>query len=174
MAYSDKRGKTTIKEWVSKISNVNKILDIGVGAGTYRELFQDTSLNNSHWTGIEVWKPFIEKFDLEKKYNRIVCEDARTINYKDLDQFDICFAGDVLEHMTKEEAQHLINKLLESCRHIIISIPIIHYPQGAKFKNPYERHVKDDWSHEEVLDSFPFIQDSYVDEIIGVYLLNRV
>jgi hypothetical protein len=66
-------------------------------------------------------------------------------------------AGDVLEHMTKEEALTVISNLLPRCKYFIISIPIIKWPQDAVNGNPFEIHVKDDWSDKEALESFPSI-----------------
>jgi hypothetical protein len=35
--------------------------------------------------------------------------------------------------------------------------------------NPYEEHVKDDWSHNEVLSSFTNIIDDWQGEVVGAY-----
>jgi hypothetical protein len=81
------------------------------------------------------------------------------------------FAGDVLEHITKEEAIKVVDDLLKVAKRIIVSIPIVHFPQGEEEGNPYEAHVKDDWSHTEMLETFPQIKRSWTGNIIGVYLL---
>jgi len=58
---------------------------------------------------------------------------------------------------------------LAQARHALIAIPIIHFPQGEEYGNPFERHVKDDWTHQEVLDTFPYITEYTVGQVTGAY-----
>ena len=94
-----------------------------------------------------------------------------------MEEFSVAIAGDVLEHMTKEEAILLVNHLLDHCKTVIISIPIIHMPQGELDHNPFEVHVKDDWSHEEVVNTWAkYIIRSHrkgAKSKIGVYWLRK-
>ena len=99
--------------------------------------------------------------------------DVRTFDYATKGPFEIAFVGDVLEHMTKEESIALVDKLLTSVDTIFVSIPIVYMPQGADGGNPYEVHVKPDWSHEEVLETFPFIKESWAGKKIGVYKISK-
>ena len=84
---------------------------------------------------------------------------------------DLVIFGDILEHMEKEQSQELVAKALKKSKLVIISIPVKHSPQGAWGGNPFEIHVKDNWTHEEVLESFPNITESVAGKKIGVYLL---
>jgi len=52
----------------------------------------------------------------------------------------------------------------------IISIPITHFHQDAANGNPYETHVKEDWTTKEVLDSFHSIILKHEFSITGTYL----
>ena len=74
--------------------------------------------------------------------------------------------------MTKDEAISLIKKLSVNAKRVIISIPIVHYPQGEVNENPFEKHIKDDWSHQEMIDTFPQIVKHWQGNVIGVYFLN--
>jgi hypothetical protein len=57
---------------------------------------------------------------------------------------------------------------------VVISIPIHHCPQGAWGGNPYEIHVKDDWTHQEVMESFPGIKQFLKKtKTIGVYWIEK-
>jgi hypothetical protein len=48
----------------------------------------------------------------------------------------------------------------------------VHYPQEEEFGNPYERHIKDDWSNEEIISTFgKYIIKHEINSIIGVYWL---
>jgi predicted TPR repeat methyltransferase len=158
------------KEETAKWFNVNKdkikrVLDIGVGAGTYAKIIksQKNLTKDAEWVGIEAWAPYIEKFELNKLYNQIINSDVRLLEWDSLGFFDVAIAGDVLEHMTKEEAVNLVEKVLDRSTTMIISIPIWEYPQGAAHGNPFEIHVKEDWSHEEVKETWGrYIQKSFV------------
>ena len=172
MPGSSKEGKDKIVEWVKKISpSHHKILDIGVGRGAYSWYMRELeNLQECEWTGVEIWEPYVEAYDLHSRYDTILVEDARSLTYG-FNNYDVAFCGDVLEHMEKEEAVSLVLKLLQCCRFVIISIPIIYYEQGPRKNNPYETHVKPDWSHEEVMESFDNIVDSETYEVVGVYKL---
>ncbi len=174
MPSSSKEGKLIIKSWIEEFSSeVNTVVDLGVGNGTYHKLFcrKNPILKHAKWIGIEVWEPYIELYNLKNVYNYIEQEDIRLVDYQKFGNIDIVFVGDVLEHMTKEEAVHLIKKLLVNSKRVIVSIPIIHYPQDEVGGNPFERHIKDDWSHQEMIDTFPQITKHWQGKSIGVYFL---
>ncbi|GAB6053634.1 hypothetical protein JCM17960_24540 [Magnetospira thiophila] len=151
---------------------ITRILDVGVGCGTYAELLRPYT-PGAHWTGLEVWAPYVEKYHLRHLYDALVLADARSVDLQSLGSFDLIVFGDVLEHMEKQEAQALIDRSLAVGRLVLISIPIVRYKQGPIEDNPFERHIKDDWSHPEILSSFPALRCAFVQGAIGVYLLSR-
>lgn len=173
MPTSSNKGKKDFLRWLSEIKNINLILDIGCGEGTYPKLLKEKTSINATWYGVEAWTDYISEFNLNDLYNVILNQDAKTIDWKALPIFDLVIFGDVLEHMTKDESITLVSKALDHSKFVFISIPIVHSPQGEVNGNPYEVHVKDDWTHEEVLDTFPFIQKSHVAKKIGIYLLSK-
>jgi predicted TPR repeat methyltransferase len=132
---------------MSKLPEPKKALDIGCGEGTYAKLFPKLA-----FTGVEVWEPYAEKYGLQALYQNFILQDAREFSTDE--RFDVCFLGDVLEHMTVTEATVLVEKAKSWADTVIISIPIGHYPQDEYEGNPYERHVKDDWSDAEVKEAF--------------------
>ena len=164
-------GKSTILKWLKDLGldNINSILDIGVGSGTYYHYLNDISCK---WEGIEIWEPYIAKYNLENFYDKIYNVDAKNFDWSNK-SYDLVIAGDVLEHMSKKDSIELINKALSHSKYCIISIPVVWYPQGALDGNHYETHVKDDWTHYEVLSSFPYIKRAMTDDIAGVYLLSK-
>lgn len=156
------------KPWImEKIKSVGakSILDVGAGAGNYAEW-----LGKNGYAGdldaLEVWKPYIDKYELWKKYDNIFEADVREW---DNFNYDVVILGDILEHMTKEEALDVWAAVALQAKYAVIAIPIIHYHQGELDGNPYEVHVKEDWSHEEVLNTFPGIADSWEGHITGAY-----
>lgn len=175
MPWSEPEGKDVIGGWLHpNKDSIQRVLDIGVGSGTYHNEFgqADKLLSHAKWIGIEVWEPYIDRFNLNEKYDVIINHDARSLDYSKLDRFDVVFLGDVLEHMTKDEAIALIDKVSQVSNRVIISIPIIHLPQGEAEGNPYEVHVKDDWTHEEVMQTFKVDKFS-TGRVVGVYLLKE-
>ena len=161
MPFSSKSGKAQIKWIVSKVQN-KKMLDVGCGSGTYAKMFPDAD-----WTGVEAWQPYVEKYGLKSLYRNLMIQDAR--EWIPPDTYDIAFAGDVLEHMEADEAKALFDKLRSCARTVIVSIPIGKYPQDEYDGNPYEKHVKDDWSDEEFKATFGDPTWSRVCNEIGVY-----
>lgn len=165
MPFSSESGKQYIKS-LGLIGD--RILDIGAGSGTYRKLFPDLG---KHWTAVEIWQPYIEEYKLRDLYDEVIVKDAREIEY---DNYDIAFVGDVLEHMERQDAQKLLSKLREKCRNVVVSIPIGHYPQGEYNGNPYEKHIVDDWTNEQFIQSFGEPWGCVVDKEIGVYVYRRL
>lgn len=180
MGTSLSTGKAETLAWFTENKNsINRILDIGTGCGTYIDLikFNNNICVDAEWIGVEAWQNYINEFNLTNKYNQIINQDARTLDWNSLGKFSVVIAGDVLEHMTKDEAIQLVETALNHCDTMIISIPIIHMPQDAVNGNPFEIHVKDDWSHDEVMSTWqPYIKSFYKKSSktkIAVYWLSR-
>lgn len=159
-------GKTLIASFIKSVSSIKTILDIGAGNGTYSDLISSYNIRVDKLDAVEVWEPCVYQFNLFNKYDNVFIEDARTFNNFN---YDLVIFGDVLEHMSKEEAQSLWDKAASQARFGIISIPTIHYPQGKLLGNPYEVHVKEDWSTSEVLESFPFIVNHKEYSVVSVF-----
>jgi SAM-dependent methyltransferase len=180
MGTSSKSGKLEILSWfIDNEHLIKNILDIGAGSGTYLKLIKEDNeiCKDANWVAVEVWPPYIEKFNLQSRYNSVLNVDVRKLDYDQLEKFSVAIAGDVLEHMSKYEAINLVNSILDKCETLIISIPIKHYPQDAVNNNPYEVHVKDDWSHDEVVDTWSkniinyYVKGKKSD--IGIYWLKK-
>jgi hypothetical protein len=152
------RSDTSNRAWVaSKIVDLypDSFLDVGPGEGAYGKLVKEHSpLTVRH--AVEIWAPYVETYRLENIYHRVYICDARIFfNYK----YDLVILGDVLEHMSQADALALWDVIRHNAKAAIISMPIIHYPQGEEEGNPYEAHIEEDWSHDEILSSFVGIQD---------------
>lgn len=163
MPYSSESGKQHIKNILARVKK-DRVLDIGVGSGTYAKL-----LPGSEITGVEVWEPYVEKFGLKELYKELIIEDARKVDYAALGRFDVAIAGDVLEHMTEDEAKELVEKLRSIADRVIISIPIGYYPQDEYEGNPYEAHIVEDWTDERFREVFGSPTWGAVDREIGIY-----
>jgi predicted TPR repeat methyltransferase len=179
MPFSSSLGKQNIVLWFEKNKNsISSILDIGAGSGTYPKLLKNI-VPNAKWIGIEAWQPYLEKFSLEQQYDEIHNVDVRNFNWNPLSsKVSVTIAGDVLEHITKDEAVELVNTILDHSEHLIISIPVSYCPQDEFEGNPFEEHIKPDWSDEEMKDTFGhYIKEYQIFEKknlkLGVYVLSK-
>jgi len=157
MGYSLRGGKPETAKWFAdNQANIKRVLDIGAGSGTYVKLIKQEFgiCQDTEWTAVEAWEDYIKRFDLESLYDRVLHQDVRTLDWSQLGYFDVAIAGDVLEHMTKQQAQDLVDQVLNHATTLIVSIPIVYMPQDEIEGNPYEVHVKPDWSHDEVMETW--------------------
>ena len=166
MPFSSNSGKAWITDQVKALSP-NRVLDIGAGSGTYAKLFK-SQWPGAKWVAVEVWPKYIEQYKLGDLYDEVHAIDVR--EWRTDKSYDIAFVGDILEHMTAEEATKVLEYVRKIAKYVFVSIPIGHYPQGEYEGNPYEIHVKDDWSDEEVRKVFGEPSASAIDNEIGVYL----
>lgn len=165
MPISDQSNQSWVIEQLKPLE-LTSMLDVGAGAGTYAHVFAQHFPNVNRFA-VEAWTPYINEFELQMLYTEVFNRDIRDHKYF---TYDIVIFGDVLEHMTKEEALVVWGKVAKKAKYALISIPIIHYPQDEVHGNPFERHVKDDWTHEEVLETFPQITNFVTSDVVGSYL----
>ncbi len=166
MPYSSPKGKDLIRKWLESIrSEIGSVLDIGVGAGYFGRLCKEI-LISAKIIGVEAYKPYIKQFDLDKVYDEILLG-----NFVDIQLYntDLIIFGDIIEHLEKDEALLVMPIIFQKYKHIIVSIPIGKWPQGAYCGNEYERH-RSTWSWQELLElfkDFP-IQEKF--DNIGVFI----
>lgn len=149
MPYSDQEGKDYSR---MKIRDANPVWvwDIGPGAGTYSDLMFDMHGSYRRWTAVEIWEPYVDRFNLHDKYDEVIIGNVMDIELPDHTTEDgLVILGDVLEHLMEDEARELIVRCKERFRHMLVSLPIIHAPQGTVFGNPYEAHLKH-WTFDEM------------------------
>lgn len=121
-----------------------RVLDIGCGEGRYPRLMRERHLRTfctTTWIGVDIFEPYVEQFELNKLYEKIVIGDARDMV---LPPVDVVILGDVLEHMELHEAKALWDKARGvASKAVFTSVPIGHHPQGAVHGNCHETHVVD-------------------------------
>jgi hypothetical protein len=161
MPVSATEGKDIIKEWFSR-QDIKTIVDVGAGAGTYPDLLGD----KYEWIGIEAFEPYIKEYNLEDKYDKLILDDVRDI---ELPKGDCIIFGDVLEHMSKEDASKLLERAERFFEHIVVSIPLGYWPQGAVNGNEYEVHHAE-WSPREAGEFFNHFAIKERIGHIGVYI----
>jgi len=147
MPGSSIKGKEQIAKWYNAINNKRYILDVGPGWGTYSKMLRSS---NEKWHAVEVHKKYIERFNLNRYYDKIYIADIRT--FRPSRTYDVIICGDVIEHVTNEQAKKVLRKLLDRTSYLIISLPLdkeTHASRGTgdiDWGNPHELH-SGSWSN---------------------------
>ena len=166
MPYSSNYGKKIIIDWLSiQRKDIKDIVDFGAGAGYYGKLFKKF-VPACYCIGVEIFEPYIEKYRLSAIYDEIYTDDASKMA---LPNADIAVCGDVIEHMTKDVATDFIKRIEAKYRHVIVSIPIGSYPQGASHGNEFESHLSE-WSFDELCEIFKNFKIKLNYRIIAVFI----
>lgn len=164
---SERENKHVVRDYVDSLKP-KTVLDIGAGVGTYSIMCYRPG---QYWVALEVFEPYVEMFNLHGKYDEVWIDDAREAVYHD---FELIIAADMLEHMKKQEAKDLVNKLLKHCEKLILCFPVVHNDQHAGDEgNVYETHV-DHWTAQEMqefLDSNGRISLSVVGDICAYFFI---
>lgn len=168
MPASAEEGREIMLSWIWS-RKPRSVLDIGAGCGTYGKLLRE-KMPTPYLIGVEIWRPYIAQFHLNDIYDQVINKDIRDMSLFEWPRADVVILGDVLEHMSIEDAKRVWMLALGTARKAVyLSIPIVHSPQGAVHGNPHETHVVPDWNSESVLESFPGIGWYWHGSIVGRY-----
>lgn len=138
-------------------------LDIGAGAGIYGELLSD----HYFMYALEIFPPTYEYLKKSKHYRYVYLDDIRTFNF--INGFDLIIMGDVLEHLSIEDAKKVIEKCSKYCTYLMVAIPY-NYKQGAINGNVAEIHLQDDLTKENFNERYPGFELIFGNDLYGYYL----
>lgn len=137
---SYRMGKDQVRDYLIKtVPKDSSCLDVGACDGIWSDLLR----NHLKMVAVEIFEPNIIQWKLEQKYVEVFNEDIRAFEY---DHYDVIIFGDVIEHMTVEDAQSVLAYAYDRADEIIVAVPFC-FKQGEIYGNPYERHVQDDLTH---------------------------
>lgn len=120
------------------------VVDFGPGEGTYSILGRHLT-PNARWIAVEKFEPYVERYDLDQKYDSIIIADMRDMLPPHT--YDVGIFGDVLEHLHENDAVQVIQQNAELASHLYVSTPIVPAPQGPSHGNAAEAHLHD-WTFE--------------------------
>ena len=164
MPYSYSYYKPEIKEhFKTHIPVTTKILDVGPGAGCYSDLLRELGYRIDC---LEIFEPYIEQFNLVSKYDNVILGDINNFNFS---EYDYIIMGDVLEHLTFNDARIFIEKISELNKKCLIAVPY-NYEQGDEFGNIYETHLQPDLTPANVLERYPELEFLFGNELYGYYI----
>ena len=141
----------------------SKILDAGAGSGKYGAMLR-IWFNNID--ALEIFEPYIEQFKLKEIYNNV--HIGNIIDF-DIDMYDYIIMGDILEHLSIEDAHNLLTKIHLGGKKCLIAIPYT-MEQGEVNGNIYETHLQPDLTHEVFLFRYPMMKELYRNFEYGYYI----
>lgn len=140
-------GKEMIRDIIRRdLPKGSTALDVGACDGAYFELLHDHLIMDA----VEVWAPNVEQYNLTGRYREVFVKNIKDVSY---DYYDLVIFGDVIEHMTVEDAQSVLEYAKQHSREIIVAVPY-QYKQGALYGNPFERHIQDDLTEDVFLERY--------------------
>lgn len=139
------------------------ILDVGPGSGSYgirlREHFKNID-------ACEIYEPYVSQFVLKEIYKSVY---VNNIVYFDYNAYDYIILGDILEHLSINDAQNLIKDISEHRNYCMVAIPYM-MEQGEVGGNIYETHLQPDLTHEIFLNRYPQMRLLFKNDVYGMYV----
>ncbi|NBW33780.1 MAG: autotransporter strand-loop-strand O-heptosyltransferase [Cytophagia bacterium] len=157
--------KPEIRQWfIDNVPTSKRILDVGPGQGTYSDLLRDLGYRMD---AVEVWAPYVDQFGLRSKYDNVYVADIREFNISD---YDFIILGDVLEHLSTQDAQKLIDNIYFSDIQCLVAIPYMMAQDGEEYGNSYETHLQPDLTPEVMLSRYSCLRKLYDNQWYGYYI----
>jgi len=164
MPYSYSLYKKEFKDHlVNRFANDIQILDVGCGSGGYFELL---NLYYPNIDGIEIYPNYVQMFNLDTKYRRLIIGD---ILQQDLSEWEYFIMGDVIEHMTYEEALQLIEKIHKTGKFMMVAVPYL-FQQDEEYGNIHEIHKQPDLTKEIFLQRYSCMKFLFGDNNYGYFI----
>jgi hypothetical protein len=163
--------KDSVRNWIlNNIPLDAKILDIGAGCGTYSDLLRGYGYKMD---AIEIWEPYIEKYNLKDKYDKIFNQDVMNMKWYGLREYGLCILGDILEHLSLMEGQTLIRCISLHCENFIVAVPYL-MEQGEHEGNTHETHLQPDLTPDVMKQRYPSLELLYGNNFYGYYINKKV
>ena len=145
---SYKKGKENLKWFIHvTLPKGSTALDVGACDGEYFNLLGDWL----EMDACEVFAPNITKYNLSEKYRKVYLSDIKDFKYG---MYDLVIFGDVIEHMTVEAAQSVLEYAKQHSKMVIVAVPY-RYKQDALYGNPFERHIQDNLTEDLFMERYP-------------------
>lgn len=145
------------------------VLDVGCGFGLwgflcrmYLDVYQGR-VQPGEWTtrieGLELFEPYIQDHH-RSLYSSIRIGDIRDLA-ADLESYELIIAGDVIEHIEKDEGDEVLDLLYERAgKALLVNIPLGEgWEHPEEYGNPGELH-RSQWEVEDLL-RFPSVHKEF-------------
>ena len=148
---------------VGRFDSDKTVLDVGPYDGRWSDKLRG---HFKHLDAVEAFEPYVETYGLKNKYDNIFISDILDF---DFDYYNLIIIGDVLEHLTIEDARRLIDKIYNKCDDFVIVVPY-EYPQDEYDANEYQIHKQEDLTDEIMKQRYPNLVRIAYDEVRGAYI----
>lgn len=127
-------GKDVITKWVrDHFDQSATILDVGACDGKWQKLLPEYAMD-----AVEIWESYCRR--IKPIYRNVFHCDVADLTYE---YYDLIIFGDVIEHMSVEKAQRVLEYAYDRCRDMIVAVPYM-YAQGELDGNPWQAHEQPD------------------------------
>ena len=127
-------GKDVVCSWIrGHFPPESTILDVGAGDGKWRNLLPEYSMD-----AVEIFSP--NAHAIRHMYGTVYETNIVNLDYR---PYDLIIFGDVIEHLSIDDAQKVLQTAEKKCTDMIVAVPFL-YPQDEIYGNPWERHIQDD------------------------------
>jgi len=162
--------KDSVRNWIlNNFPYETRILDIGAGCGTYSDLIRGYGYKLD---AVEIWEPYITKYDLKNKYSWVYERNVMNMPFNVLEAYDFYILGDVLEHLSVDDAQWLLSYLRLKGKKFLVAVPY-QMEQGEHEGNKYETHLQPDLTPDVMKQRYPELELLYGNEFYGYYINKR-
>lgn len=154
--------KDKVKNWIYENFDENaSILDVGAGRGTYKNLLGDGYRNID---AVEIYYPNIIDYKLHEKYRFVSNKNVIGLEYP---HYNLIIFGDVIEHMSVEDAQNVLEYARMRCDDLIVAVPYRYFQNGNE--NKWEEHIQNDLTQQNILERYPYLGPLFIDPAYGYY-----
>jgi len=158
--------KSEVRDWfIQNVPTNKKILDVGPGQGTYSMLLKHVGYKMD---AVEIWEPYVEQFNLKDKYDNVHVGNIMEFL---IDGYDFIILGDILEHLSVEDGQRLINHISTLGKECLVAIPYTMEQDGEEYGNVYETHLQPDLTQEVMTQRYPDLEPIFVNQYYGYYVM---
>ena len=143
-------GKAEVCAWIrAHFPPHSTILDVGAGNGKWRHLLPEYE----NMDAVEIFTPTAMALRA-LPYRHVFNDDIRFFDYW---AYDLIIFGDVIEHLTAEDARTVLEYAADRCLDMVVAVPWL-YEQDAIYGNPYEVHLQPDLTPEIFAERYPMME----------------
>ena len=158
--------KDSVRNWfLQNVPLDTTILDIGAGCGTYSDLIRGYGYKMD---AVEIWEPYINQYGLKNKYGWVYEENVLKMPFDVLGAYDFYILGDVMEHLSVEDAQWLMSFLRLKGKQYLVAVPYS-MEQSEYEGNKYETHLQPDLTPDIMAERYPDLELLYGNNYYGYY-----
>lgn len=153
-----------VMKFVSTLPNVWRVLDIGPGRGKFGKILKKPYRTID---AIEIFEPYVDQFGLRDIYDKIEVGNICDYHFTDR-QYDLAIMGDILEHLSIENAQKVLAEFERNRIPVLVLIPY-NYVQGEAYGNIHETHLQPDLTEELFFSRYKGFEKLFSNEVYAVF-----